>query len=93
MSEEAGGERTEAPTAKRKSDAIQKGDVLRSRDLATALVMLAGVAWMVMAGPALIRACGQVMATSFRFGRGDVEDFSPFRPLAEAGWQVLPSLF
>jgi len=86
------GERTEAPTQKKKDDALKKGDVLRSRDLATALVTLAGVGWMVMAGPALIRALAQVMATSFRFGRGDVEDFSPFRPLLEAGTALLPSL-
>ena len=89
---EAGGERTEAPTQKRKDDARKKGDVLRSREFATALVMLAGVMWMVMAGPALIRACAQVMATSFRFGRADIEDFSPFRPLLEAGAALLPSL-
>jgi len=89
---EAGGDKTEAPTRKRKDDALKKGDVLRSRDLATALVMLAGVGWMVIAGPALIRACAGVMAASFRFGRADVEDFAPFRPLAEAGWRVLPSL-
>src|SRR3546814_10099506 len=32
------------------------------------------------------------MAASFQFGRGDVEDFEPFRPLAEAGWHLSPSL-
>ena len=36
------GEKTEAPTDKRKKDAVEKGDILRSRDFATALSMLAG---------------------------------------------------
>ncbi|WP_286774164.1 EscU/YscU/HrcU family type III secretion system export apparatus switch protein, partial [Sphingomonas sp. 66-10] len=43
MSEQFG-ERTEAPTAKRRKDATQRGEILRSRDFATALVMLAGAA-------------------------------------------------
>ncbi len=91
MSEEAG-ERTFAPSAKRKRDAAQRGDVLKSRELATALVVLAGVAWLILFGPRLIRACREVMAASFRFGRADVEDFAPFRPLAQAGWTLAPAI-
>lgn len=87
-----GGDKTEAPTPKRKEDARKKGDTLKSRDLATALVVLAGVAWMIFSGPALIAACRAVMAASFTFGRGDVEDFQPWRPLAQAGWKLAPSL-
>ena len=34
------GEKTFDPTAKRKQDAAQKGDVLRSRELATAIAVL-----------------------------------------------------
>jgi len=86
------GEKTEAPTAKRKQKAAEDGNVLRSRDLATALVVLAGVGWLVFFGPALMNACKAVMAASFTFGRGDVEDFSPWRPLGEAGWKLAPSL-
>ena len=37
MSEARGGERTEAPSPKRRSDAAKKGDVLQSRELVTAL--------------------------------------------------------
>ncbi len=91
MSDE-GGERTEAPSAKRKKDAVEKGDVLKSVELATALSMAAGVGWIVMAGPSLVKACREVMATSFQFGRADIEDFSPFRPLLEAGWKLAPSI-
>ena len=85
------GEKTEAPTPKRLKDARKKGDVLKSREFATALVALAGVAWLVFFGPMLITACKGVMAESFQFTRGDVEDFQPFRPLAAAGWKLLPA--
>jgi flagellar biosynthetic protein FlhB len=91
MSEEFG-EKTEAPTQKRKQKASDDGQVLRSKDFATALVVLVGVGWMMFFGPALMSACKALMAASFTFGRGDVEDFSPWRALAEAGWKLVPSL-
>jgi flagellar biosynthetic protein FlhB len=87
-----GGEKTEAPTQKRRKDATEKGDILKSRELATALVMLAGIGWIVFFGHALVEACKAVMAASFSFGRADVEDFQPFRPLVQAGWRLAPSL-
>jgi flagellar biosynthetic protein FlhB len=86
------GEKTEAPTPKRKRDAADEGQVLKSREFATALVVLAGCGWMALFGPSLMRACQAVMAASFRFGAGDIDDFHPFQPLAEAGWRLLPSL-
>ncbi|MHC9419582.1 flagellar type III secretion system protein FlhB [Sphingomonas citri] len=91
-----GGDKTEAPTDKRRKDAREKGDILKSRDLATALVVLAGVTWLLFFGPGLLAACRAVMASSFTFGRADVEDFAPWRPLVEAGWKLavpLGSLF
>lgn len=91
MAEEFG-EKTEAPTAKRRKDAAEKGDILRSREFATALVVMAGCGWMMLFGPSLVAACKAVMAAGFQFNRGDIEDFSPFRPLAEAGWKLVPSL-
>jgi len=91
MSEDFG-EKTEAPTQKRKTKAADDGQVLRSKDFGTALVVLAGVGWMMFFGPALISACKALMAASFTFGRGDVEDFSPWRALIEAGWKLIPSL-
>ena len=80
MSEEFG-EKTEAPTAKRKRDAAEQGDILKSKEFATALVIMAGCGWLAMFGPSLVGACKAVMTSSFQFGRGDVEDFEPFRPL------------
>ena len=86
------GEKTEAPTAKRKQKAADDGNVLRSKDFSTALVVLAGVAWLILSGPSLVAACKAVMTASFQFDVHDVEDFSPWRPLVEAGWKLFPSL-
>jgi flagellar biosynthesis protein FlhB len=85
---ESGGEKTEAPTPKRKRKAADEGQILSSKDFGTALIVLLGCAWMAMLGPALIRACKEVMVGSFSFGRADIEDFEPWRPIAEAGWKL-----
>jgi len=86
------GEKTEAPTPKRKQKAFDDGQVLRSREFATALVVLAGCGWLAMFGPALMAACKALMITSFSFGSGDVDDFQPMRSLAIAGWQLAPPM-
>ena len=86
------GERTEAPTAKRLQRAREDGDVLKSRDAATALVVLAGVGWVAMFGPSLLAACRAVMTAAFQFDHRDLESFSPFRPLVQAGTKLLPGL-
>jgi flagellar biosynthetic protein FlhB len=52
--EQQGQERTEQPTAKRLSEARKKGQVARSRELNTLLVMLASaIALWVLIGPAV----------------------------------------
>lgn len=89
---ESFGEKTEAPTPKRKRKATEEGQLLKSRDFGTAIVILIGCAWMALLGPSLIGACKEVMTASFSFGRGDVENFEPWRPLASAGWKLAPSL-
>ena len=86
------GEKTEAPTAKRKRDAAEQGDVLKSREFATALMLLAGCGWLALMGPSLVGACKAVMLSSFAFDHRDIEDFSPFRPLVQSGWKLAPSL-
>lgn len=85
---EDSGEKTEAPTPKRKQKAVEQGQLLKSRDFGAALVILAGCGWMAMMGPALLGAFKEVMAASFRFDHQDVAQFEPWRPLAEAGWKL-----
>jgi flagellar biosynthetic protein FlhB len=88
MSEEMGGDKTEAPTDKRKREATKNGEVLQSKEFGTALVILAGCGWLALFGPSLVAACKAVMTASFEFGRGDVEDFEPFRALLASGWKL-----
>ena len=86
------GDKTEAPTAKRRKDAIERGDVLKSREFATALIVLAGCGWIAVLGPQMVKACEGLMTASFRFGRADIEDWSPMRPLIQAGLGFAPTV-
>jgi flagellar biosynthesis protein FlhB len=71
-------QKTQAPTPKRKRDAAVKGDVLQSRELATALVMAAGAGWLALAGPVFVAAMGSVMRRGLTFSRGDLFEFDPW---------------
>jgi flagellar biosynthetic protein FlhB len=77
MAGDQGGEKSEKPTAKKLDDAAKKGDILQSRDLATALVVMAGIAWLAVAGPALVQAMREMLVEALRFKREDIVDFSP----------------
>ena len=71
MSESAG-EKTEAPTPKKLRDAAKKGDVLASRELAVALVMIAGLLWLAISGAALVEALLASIRASLAFDRRDI---------------------
>jgi len=78
MSDEADrDQKTEAPTDKKRRDAVEKGDVLQSRELATALVVLAGAAWFALAGPWMLGALRGMLAQGLTFDAGAVRDFDP----------------
>jgi flagellar biosynthetic protein FlhB len=80
MSESAG-EKTFAPSAKRKQDAAKKGDVLRSRELATAAAILIGAAWLKLAGPWVMTGLEDALRAGFTWDRAAIEDFAPGRML------------
>ena len=89
---ESSGEKNQAPTAKRKKDAADKGDILRSKEFTTAAVVLAGCVWLALSGGAFVGALSGVMRASLQFGRGDVDDFEPWRPIVSAGIVLAPHL-
>lgn len=89
MSESAG-EKTLAPTEKRKRDAAKNGDVLRSRELATAAAMLAGVAWLKLAGPWMLGLLTGSLASGLSFDRAAVREFSPGTLMLSALVAVAP---
>jgi len=78
MSDEADkDQRTEAPTAKRRRDAAARGDVLQSRELGTALVVLVGAAWIALAGPMTMAALQDMLGQALSFDAANVRDFDP----------------
>lgn len=75
MSEnENGQERTEAPTPKRRRDAREKGQVARSRELNTTLVMLAAVGGLLLLGGFMARELENLLAGSFQIDRALIFD-------------------
>ncbi len=85
-----GGEKTFAPTQKRKEDATKKGDIFRSRDLGTAVSMLAGAIWLALSGPWLISVLSQSMRIGFAWDRNSLNGFSPEAPLLMIFWLATP---
>lgn len=55
------GDKTEAPTPKRRAEAREKGQVARSTDLNGAVVMLAGLVTLGMVGPTIADRMGDAM--------------------------------
>ncbi|MCP1471589.1 flagellar biosynthetic protein FlhB [Sphingobium sp. OAS761] len=85
------GEKTEKPTQKKLQDAAKKGDILQSRELGTALVVMAGIGWLAVAGPSMIDALRDMLVEALRFRREDIADFSPVqRGLSLLGGIALP---
>lgn len=89
MSEQSG-EKTFAPTDKRKRDAAKNGDVIRSRELATAAAVTIGAAWLLLAGPWLMSLFIGMLRAGFTWDRASIDDFSPGRMLMQALVQALP---
>jgi flagellar biosynthetic protein FlhB len=92
MSEAPAGEKSFAPTEKRLKDAAQKGNVLRSRELATAVTVLAGALWLKLAGPWLLATLEGTTERAFSFDRAAIADFRPGQLLADLTFAVLPHL-
>ncbi len=89
-------QQTEAPTPKRKADAMRDGDVLGSKELSAGLMMLAGLVWLVFAGKWFVGTGRDLLATGLVLDSADIDHFEPTAKLAALlGEIVLPlaSLF
>ena len=60
MADESFQEKTEAPTPKRRQDALKKGEVPRSQEVTTAFLLLAGAGAVTMAGTGMSGALTDV---------------------------------
>lgn len=64
MAEDDSGEKTEAPTQRRREDARQKGDRLQSKELGIALGGIGGALWMWAFAPGMARGLREAMAAA-----------------------------
>ncbi|MCZ8321626.1 MAG: flagellar biosynthesis protein FlhB [Novosphingobium sp.] len=87
---EQGGEKTFDPTPKRKADAAQKGDVLRSREVGTAIAVLIGALWLKFAGPWLLETLESSMRAGFSWDRAAIDDFAPGQAMLAVLLAVTP---
>ena len=86
------GEKTQAPTDKRKRDAARNGDVLRSRDLATGVAVLIGALWLKFAGPWLMGKLLGGARDGLGWDRTAIEQFDPGQAIVRLLLGVLPPL-
>lgn len=74
MAEESGQEKTEQPSTKRLNDAREKGQVPRSREFTTVIVLIASAVAMLFIGENIVRSVAEVMIKSFSFSRKELFD-------------------
>ncbi|MDH5571592.1 MAG: EscU/YscU/HrcU family type III secretion system export apparatus switch protein, partial [Gammaproteobacteria bacterium] len=98
MAEDSGQERTEQPTPRRKQQAKDKGQVARSRELNTMLMMLSSGAGLLFLGPPIVETLTEIFRSSLSISRENV--FDPFAMLRlfdsaimAAFWSILPFFF
>jgi flagellar biosynthesis protein FlhB len=70
-------QKTEAPTQKRRDEAQRDGDVLQSKELGTALVMLCGAGWLMAAGPWFVQSCMEMLRDGLTLNQDHLIHFSP----------------
>jgi flagellar biosynthetic protein FlhB len=92
MAEETPGEKTFAPTQKRREEAAKNGDVLRSRELATMAAVGAGMLGLHALGSWLAEGLGGIARAGFRFDRAALDGFTPGTIMGDAALAVLPPI-
>ncbi len=88
---ETTGEKQFAPSQKKKDDAAKRGDVLRSKELGTAVAVLAGTAWLYLLGGWLMDSVKEVARRGWGFDRDTITHFDPGAVMIEAvGGVIIP---
>jgi flagellar biosynthetic protein FlhB len=93
MADETPGEKTFAPTEKRRKDAAERGDVIRPRELGTAISVMGGAAWLQFSGPWLLDILGRTTRAGLTWDRASIESFDPGVLMRTALIAVLPPVF
>jgi flagellar biosynthetic protein FlhB len=85
-------QQTEAPTQKRRKDAAADGDVLVSRELASAMVMLAGIGWLAIAGNWLFIETSAMLRDGLSLGPESIGSLNPQTEIAQLIQPILMPL-
>jgi flagellar biosynthesis protein FlhB len=86
-------QQTEAATPKRRADATREGDILQSKELGTAMMMLAGAAYFAFAGPWLVDAMLTQLRSGLSLNSADFQNFDPGQAvLRQVGMIAAPML-
>ncbi|MEH6625203.1 MAG: flagellar biosynthesis protein FlhB [Motiliproteus sp.] len=93
MAEETGQEKSEEPTAKRLEDALKKGDIARSKELNTTVLLLTAAAGLLIFGAQIAGDLASMMKFNFQLTRQDIFDPSlMFHHLGDSVLSMLKSL-
>ncbi|WP_413110697.1 flagellar biosynthesis protein FlhB [Thaumasiovibrio sp. DFM-14] len=94
MAESDDQERTEDPTTRRLQQAKEKGQVARSKELATVTLLVAGAAVMMAGGDKLGQALMRFMGRMFTLSRDELFDFDRLLTvLMQSIWHIFVPLF
>lgn len=74
MAEDSDEDKTESPTAHRLEKAREEGQIPRSRELTSVLMLLAGIMILWMGGNMMAHRLAAMVATGLRFDHGMVRD-------------------
>lgn len=86
-------QKTEEATAKRKRESSEKGDVLASRELATAIALAFGTGWIAIAGAWAVSSWGEMLKAGLSLEPGSTRDFDVGSKVIEIiGLAVMPLL-
>lgn len=88
MSGDTSGDKTEAPTQKRRDDAAKRGERPQSREIGPAFVMLGGATYFLFAGAALVNACKRVLGEGLALAPDTLDAFDPARAAFRLGAAV-----
>jgi flagellar biosynthesis protein FlhB len=85
-----GGERTEEATPKKRADAHRDGQIPKSTELTTAVMLLGSAALMAGVGPGLARGIGEIFASGLMMtGAGALDAASTALLLQSYGWKTM----
>lgn len=82
-------QKTEQPTQQKLTKSKSDGDVLMSRELATALMMLAAAGWLIAAGGWFVKSASELVRRGLTLTSADVVNFDPAQTVFRNGIDIL----